>query len=574
MVHINFEETLNTEEEFITKKLEKWARETGDRTFVYYGEENKTYTFKEYNEIVNSIAHNLIKMGIQKGDRISLFLKNPLISSLVMFGIWKAGAVYCPINFNYKGKLLSYQINDTKPKMLITERPMVHLINDIKSDLPSLDVIIHNPESGEHDYEPEAVNTQLDAKFTEYSLKSLTKGNTSNPGIDLKYWDIANIVYTSGTTGPAKGVVQSYRWMHAYTFLFRCFTTQDDVIYNDLPFYHVGGAFALFARGAFAGCTVAMWDKFSPNRFWERIKVSGSTSAILLSVMIPWLMKAEPSENDRKNTLTKVYMQPLPDYHHKVAKRFGFDFVYSGYGQTEAGNGFISIIDELEEGEGTPPELYKGYSREETLNIARRLKADIKTGKDTLARGFMGVSAPFLEARIVNKHDEECEPNEAGQIVFRSRFPHLMLEEYFNNPDATLEVFQNLWFHTGDVGYKDKNGIYYFVDRMKDVIRVKGENISSYQIEDIINQHEGVSVCAAFPVPAKEGNEDDIVVYVVRQNPQLQENDLREWTKVEMPKFMWPKYIRFIDEIPRTPTNKIEKYKLKTTFLEELQTQK
>lgn len=568
---ISFKETLGTDMEFVTKCLEKWASETGDKPFIYYGEEQKTYTYKQFNEMVNSFAHNLIERGIQKGDRISLFLKHPLITTIAMFGIWKAGAVFCPINFNYTGRLLSYQINDTKPKMLITEKQMVPVINDVKSDIPSLEVVMYEPKAGAHDYDESTVNNELDRKFSVVSFDDFTIGKNTNPGIEINHYDIANIIYTSGTTGPAKGVVQSYRWIHAYTYLFRAFNKSEDVIYCDLPMYHVGGAFALVARAAFVGCTVAMWNKFSATDFWNRINTSGATNAILLDVMIPWLMKAEPSENDRKNTLNRVYMQPLPEYHNEVAKRFGINFVSAGYGQTESGNGFVTIIDELGEEEGTPPELYKGYTREETALIAKQLNIPFQKGDDKIAKGYMGVVAPFLEAAIVNEHDEECDVGEPGQIVFRPRFPDIVLKEYFNKPEATVEAFQNLWFHTGDVGYKTEDGIYYFVDRMKDVIRSRGENVSSYQVEDLINQHELVSLSAAFPIPAEEGEEDDIVVYVVPKSNELSEEMLREWAKETMPKFMWPKHIRLINDLPRTPTNKIEKYKLKEQILEELE---
>ncbi|PWA09496.1 acyl-CoA synthetase [Pueribacillus theae] len=550
--------------------FEKWAEEMGEKPFLYYGEENETYTYQAFNEMANSFAHNLIKLGIQKGDRISLFLRNPFVTTIAMFGIWKAGAVFCPINFNYKGKLLSYQINDTEPKVLITERQMVSMINEVKSDLPPLTVIVHDPKETNHDYIEELANVELDGQFPFFSFDSFTKGNVTNPNIEMHDYDIANIIYTSGTTGPAKGVVQSYRWIHGYTYFFRAFNKQEDVIYCDLPMYHVGGAFALVARAAFVGCTVAMWDKFSPNDFWSRIKVSGATNAILLDVMIPWLMKADPSENDRNNTLNRVHMQPLPQYHHDVAKRFGINFISAGYGQTESGNGFVAIIDELGEEEGTPSELYKGYTREETAEIAKGLNIPFQRGDQPLAKGYMGVVAPFYKAAILNEHDEECEIGQPGQLSLRSRFPHLLLKEYFNKPAATVEVFQNLWFHTGDVGYKDENGIYYFVDRMKDVIRHKGENISSYQVEDLINQHELVHVSAAFPIPAEEGDEDDIVVYVVPKTEELTEDQLKEWSKGEMPKFMWPKHIRLIPDLPRTPTNKIEKYKLKAQIMEEL----
>jgi len=565
-----FRKTLESEEELIIKIFEKWAHENGDKPFVYYGEENKTYTYKSFNEIANSFAHNLIKNGVQKGDRISLFLKNPLVTTIAMFGIWKAGAVFCPINFNYKGRLLSYQINDTAPKMLVTERRMVSAINEVKDDLASFPIILHDPEEGDHDYEAEAEQVELDFKFRLQSFDEFLQGTRTNPNIDINYYDISNIIYTSGTTGPAKGVVQSYRWIHGYTYFFRAFNKQEDIIYNDLPMYHVGGAFALVARAAFVGCTVAMWDKFSPTEFWKRIEISQATNAILLDVMIPWLMKAEPTEKDRNNTLNRVHMQPLPQYHHEVAKRFGINFISAGYGQTESGNGFVAIIDELAEEQGTPPDLYRGYTREETASIAKELNIPFQKGSQSLAKGYMGVAAPSLEAAILNEQDEECQVGEPGQIAFRSRFPDILLKEYFEKPEATVESFQNLWFHTGDVGYKDENDVFYFVDRLNDVIRHKGENISSYQVEDIINQHEQVSMCAAFPIRAEEGDEDDIVVYAVPKTEALSEQALKEWAQSEMPKFMWPKHIRIIHELPRTPTNKIEKYKLKKQILEEI----
>ncbi|MFC4799421.1 AMP-binding protein [Neobacillus sp. GCM10023253] len=564
-----FKQTLGTEEESVIKKLEKWAKETGDKTFVYYGETQRSITYKVFNEMVNSFANSLIEKGIQKGDRISLFLYNPFITTIAMFGIWKAGAVYCPINFNYKGSLLSYQINDTKPKMLITERQKVSIINDIKDQLTSLPVIIHDPKEDDHDYQDE--NVQLDSKFPSLSFEDFMAGNRDNPSIDLHFFDTANIMYTSGTTGPSKGVVQSHRCLHSYTYLVRAFNNQEDVLYSDMPMYHVGAAFANVVTAAFVGCTVAMWDKFSPGNFWRRIQISGATNAFLLDVMIPWLMKEEPTEDDRNNTLKKVILQPLPEYHHDFAKRFGIHFVQTGYGQTEAAGGCNVIIDELGEEQGTPTELYKGYTREEIAEIAKRLNLSFPKGNIKFPKGYLGGPTPFMEVAILNEHDEECDIGASGQFAYRPLFPHIMMKEYFNKPAATAEVFQNLWFHSGDVGYKDENGFYYFVDRMKNLIRHKGENISSYQIEDLINQHDLVDLCAAFPIPAEEGDEDDIVVYVVPRTDELNEAALKEWTKREMPKYMWPKYIRIVPDLPKTPTNKIEKYKLRALILEELQ---
>jgi len=569
MVIGKFEDTLGTDEEMVTKKLERWAMEIGNKTFIYYGEDKTALSYKEFDDLTNRFANNLRDMGIEKGDRISLFLKNSLITTISMFGIWKAGAVFSPINFNYKGRLLSYQINDTEPKILITEEQMIPLINDVKAELAQIPVILHKPKRGDHDYKIEIEKTELDYYFPLHLFSTMLEGSEKQPDIELNYYDTANIIYTSGTTGPAKGVVQSYRWIHGYTYMFRAFNKQEDVIYNDLPMYHVGGAFALVARAAFLGCTVSMWDKFSPNEFWERIEISGASNAILLDVMIPWLMNAEPKENDHKNTLNRVHMQPLPKYHKQVAERFGINFISGGYGQTEAGNGFVGIIDELEKG-GTPSDLYKGYSRRETEKIAASIGVPFEKGYRNLPKGYMGGVAPFYETTILNEYDEECQIGEAGQLVFRPRFPQLILKEYYKAPEATVNAFTNLWFHTGDVGYKDKNNVYYFVDRMKDVIRHKGENISSFQVEDMINQHEHVNVCAAFPVPAVESDEDDIAVYIVLKK-EISMKDLNEWIQLTMPKYMWPKYVRFISDLPRTPTNKIEKYKLRSMFLMELE---
>lgn len=554
----------------VVNQLYEWAVKKGDQKFLYYGEEKNHLTYREFNALTNKIGHSLKALGVHQGDRISSYLFNPLITVLAMFGIWKVGAVFSPINFNYKGRLLSYQINDTAPKILITEQSLLPFLNDVQADLPALKVIVRKPNRDEHDFNPDLSSLELDKKFGSYEFEDLLNGDPSDLDTEINYWDTANIIYTSGTTGPAKGVVQSHRWMAQYTFNLRRFTHEEDVIYNDLPMYHVGGAISNFVRVVWRGANIALWDKFSPKDFWKRIEESGANHATLLDVMIPWLMNAPETTKDRYNTLKRVHMQPLPQYHHKVAKRFGIDFVSGGYGQTEAGNGFVGLIDELEEGEGTPPELHKGYTGEEIRVFCRRWGYPMLKGTDEIKKGFMGRSA-VLEPAVLNEHDEALGPGQYGQLAFRSKVPYSMLDGYFNKPEATVEVFRNQWFHTGDACYKDENDVYYFVDRMGGFIRTRGENISSYQIEDIVNSHPEVEMCAAFPIPAAEGEEDDIIVYVTRaQGSGLEEESLRKWLAIEMPKFMWPRHIRFIDELPRTPTNKVEKYKLKKMILDEL----
>jgi len=231
----------------------------------------------------------------------------------------------------------------------------------------------------------------------------------------------------------------------------------------------------------------------------------------------------------------------------------------------------VGLIDEFGDEEGTPRDLLKGHTREDVRKMAKDMGIPFVSGTDKIKKGFMGRPSRLLEAAILDENDQECQPGEHGQLAFRGRMPHILLEEYYNKPEATEKVFRNGWFHSGDGAYRTPEGDYYFVDRMGGFIRTRGENISSYQIEDILTSHPKVAVCAAFPIPAEEGEEDDVVVYLVLQpGEDMSEKELRPWIEAKMPKYMRPKHIRFVDDLPQTPTFKVEKYKLRQQILREL----
>lgn len=554
----------------LVRKLEEWARIQPEKIFFYYGEDDRSYSYREFNQLANNLAFHLKTLGVGKGDRVSLFLHNPFITILVMFSLWKIGAVFCPINFFYRGRLLSFQINDTRPKLLITEKGREPILNSIQPEIGDLPVVLYRPQEGDQDFKEEHLPFSLDPKFPRFYLDDLLSGGHPDPKTELNYWDTANIIYTSGTTGPPKGVVQSFRWLQNYCYYGVKLLHPADIVYCDLPLYHVGGAFSLVGRAAWRGCTVAVWDRFSASDFWNRIRKSRATYCLLLDVMMPWLLQAPEKEDDRLNTLRRVHMQPLPEYHHPFAKRFGIDFVNVGYGATEIGYGCAALIDETADGQGTPEEFRNGFSKDEILTVAEQLGLPVIPGNRPIKKGFMGRPCRFHEVIIGGEHDEELAVGEYGQILIRNRLPQVLLDSYFNRPEATAEVFRNLWFHTGDGAYQDEAGFFFFVDRMGGFIRVRGENISSFQIEDSLNTHPQIAVSAAFPVPADKGLEDDIVVYIVCvPGTDLSEEALRPWIEKEMPKYMWPRYIRFIDALPQTPTHKVEKYKLKELFLKE-----
>jgi crotonobetaine/carnitine-CoA ligase len=558
---------LRADGEILPARLDHWAATAGERPFFHYGEDDVTLTYAEFGRRTDAIAGNLAARGVSPGDRISVFCANPLVSALVMFGAWKAGALFCPVNFGYTGRLLSYQLNDTRPRLVVTEPALLPALDQVAGELVERPTVaVYEAPPGAHDFTTERVAGRLD----ELPWAELT-ADAPAPGVDVGFDDPANIIYTSGTTGPAKGVVQPFRWMAQYTFTLRMPLTRDDVVYNDLPMYHVGGAIANVARAAWVGCEVAVWDRFSPTAFWDRVRSRRATTAILLDVMIPWLMQAPPTAEDRRNPLNKVHMQPLPLHHQEVARRFGIDLVTAGFGQTESGAPLAVVLEEVPEGEGTPADLYTGRSHAEVRDLCARFDVPFLPGAEATRKGLMGRPTPFVEATVLDERDEECAPEQAGQLALRSRLPGLFLREYHGKPEATVAAFRNLWFHTGDAAVRGADGLFYFVDRMGDRMRVRGENLSSFQVEDLLNQHPGIRFCAVFAIPSQEGDEDDVVAYVVpSEGSGLSEEAVRAFAAETMPKHMRPRHVRIVDDIPRTLTNKVEKYKLRQRITAEL----
>ena len=193
------------------------------------------------------------------------------------------------------------------------------------------------------------------------------------------------------------------------------------------------------------------------------------------------------------------------------------------------------------------------------------------SGWEDVGKGFMGKPMIWLEAAVLNEQGEPVGPGVHGQLKFRGKLPDLIFREYHNKQEASANAIRDGWFHSGDIVYYNEDGIFYFVDRMGGFIRVRGENLSSHTVEGLISAHPAVNSSAVFPVQATEGGEEDIATFIVlNEGAELTEEDLRSWIKNEMPKYMWPQYIRFVDALPVTPSFKVEKYKLKARIMEEL----
>lgn len=533
---------LAADTELVTEAVDRWAALEPDKRFLFDGDTGREWSYSEFAEVTGSIAGNLAANGIGKGDRVCVLLEDPVVTTMWMFGIWKAGAVYCPINPAYSGSLLSYQVNDTAPRLFVTEPSLVDRVNAITDDLDDAPPLVVAGGGGDDFTRP------ADA-----------------PAVEVRYSDTANIIYTSGTTGRSKGVVQSHRWMNQYTWAARLLTTTDDVVYSDLPMFHVGAAMFNVARAAWAGASVAMWRKFSASQFWDRIDSSGATIATLMGVMVPWLMNADVTDNDRVNTLHKVHLQPLPNNHHDVARRFGLDYVTTGFGQTEGGLGMFALIEECAPGEGTPDSHYRGLTHDQLNARFRSVGIPVVVGSEITENGYMGAPTPFMDAAVHDADDNPCPPGTPGELVLRPKAPSVLADGYLGKPEATVRAWKNLWFHTGDFVQRDHDGKWFFLDRVGDRIRRRGENISSQHLEELIATYPGVTLTAAFPVPSADGSEHDIAVSIAGSG--LDEAAVRAWTHENIPAFMRPQHLMIVDELPTTPTGKIQRFKLRERFL-------
>lgn len=534
----------------LLQALDAHAVRQPEKLLLHYGDENRDFSYAEFAARTRRMAAGLHAQGVRAGDHVSVHSQNALITALSMFAIWRLGAVFAPINYNLRGGFLTYQVTDTGPKAIIADAPGVQLIKQLRAEMP--DFVLIGPGG---DVETCDADTPLP--------------EVPEPGPS----DTAAIIYTSGTTGPAKGVRLGQRWINQYCYTSRDTNTSDDVVHCDLPLYHVGGAFNLFGRAVWTGSSVGLWDRFSASDYWNRIEKVGASATTLLDVMIPHIMSQPESPGDKANTLNKVHIQPYTSRHHAFARRFGIDFISVGFGQTESGSVFAGVIDEFPEGQGTPSKLWKGNDKTAYRAHITALGRPIFDGRDDLPKGIMGSPVRFFEVAAMDETDTPVAEGEVGQLCLRPRFPELMLQGYLNKPDATLKALRNCWFHTGDAVRcidAEKN-LYVFIDRMGGYFRVRGENVSSYEVESVILNIDGVRACAAVPIPAQVGEEDDIVVWIEPEpGVTLTQEQVVAHTEAEMPRYMRPRHIRFIEALPITPTAKVEKYKLRQRILNEL----
>ncbi|MYW01284.1 AMP-binding protein [Streptomyces sp. SID3343] len=544
--------------ESVTAALDMWSVHSPMRVFIHYGEHGLDLSYAEAKRATDTIAGNLDRAGIRRGDRVVVHCRSAYATALWMFGIWKAGAVYCPLDPEVFGDALLDRLDAIQPALVVTERGQVAALEAVRRHLT------RPPRLTVHD----AVGPRPPHGYPEIPYGNFL-ARAIPPAVAIDPADTGMIVFTAGVTGRPKASVLPHRWLAAYTLLLRRLTTPDDVVHVDLPLHTAVGAFAGVARAAWAGATVSLWDRFHPVEFWRRVVGAGATGAVLTDHMVGWLSGAPERRGEQSNPLTKVLIQPLPPNHHAFARRFGIDTVVAAYGQVETGLPIAAVLTGVPPALGTPPSLRRGLTDKAVAAVCARLGVPVVDGAAIVRKGCLGAPLPFARVAVLDDYDRPCPRGVVGHLAIRPHLPGLLVQEYLDDPLSIAEATRNLWFHTGDAAvFDEEDGLLHFVDRVVDRIRIRGENVSAYHIEDLVNQHPDIAVGAVFGVPADARDEDEVVLYAEPEPGRaLDPDELRAWCAQSLPAYMRPTWVRVVARMPRTPNGRVEKYRLRRHFL-------
>ncbi len=507
----------------LARILGERAAEHPDRPYLRYGD-GGWVSYGEMDARANRIANGLLARGVTHGESVSVMLPNCEEFVGVWYGILKAGAVMSSINTAYKGDFLSWTINLVEARTLFIAEAFLDRLEFIRAELPKLErvvVVAAGERSGP------------DPSLPWETLEQLMDAPASAPDVAYSWTDDARIMFTSGTTGRSKGVIKqnaadyfSARGGLELIATLNGRSASDmsgETWFSCLPLFHSNAQVLCAYPALLAG-------RFSGTRFWAQAKEMGATMFNGIGAMLYFLWNQPPSDADRDHSVHTVLAAPAPkDIFHEFQDRFGVRLT-EGYGLTETG--VCTTMDPTR-----PPRL-----------------------------GSCGTANPGYEVTIVEPGTDRPLPvNTPGEIVVDMKIPNIVMRAYYGMPEKTAEDFRNLKLHTGDLGRMDADGYVYFMDRVKDYIRRRGENVSSMEVERQIAGHPAVKECAVIGVKADEGasSEDEIMVVLVADGDAPDPAGLTHWMAERMPYFMVPRYIRVVPSLPKTPTERVQKVKLR-----------
>jgi carnitine-CoA ligase len=507
--------------------IRRQAAEQGNRPFVRF-EDGQAFTFRSLDDWTDALAGSLAALGVRAGDRVLSLIGNRAEALGLLFATVKLGAVWVPVNTALRGAFLQHQLDNAEPRVVVVEDSLASNLADVTVGAVAPEALILVGDSAT----PTPACLRGIRRLAFPDLRALQAPSdlaliTPAPG------DVAMILYTSGTTGPSKGVLIP----HAHCYLFGLGTaeatalTTVDRYFICMPLFHANALLLQFVGSLIAGAEVTVVERFRATTWLAEVRASQATVTNGLGVIPEFIFRQPPTDRDRNHRLRLIVSVPIAEeWGHAFEARFGVPFMQL-FGMTEC-----NIVAYTRPGEALVP------------GCAGHLLTE------------------WFEVRIVDPDtDVTLPPGQIGEIAIRPKVPGGFMAGYFRMPEKTLEAWRNLWFHTGDAGRLDDLGRLHFVDRLKDCIRRRGENISSFEIEQVLNAHPAVAESAVVGIRLPgAGGEDEVKAYVVSApGATLDPVALLDWCTPRMPHFAVPRFVEVVTELAKTPTGKLQKTSLR-----------
>ncbi len=496
----------------ILRELIDWrAAERPDQTAIIFPD-GPSWTYAELRRRVRDRAAGLAALGVRQDDFVLSWQPNGPSAVLTFLGLAYIGAVYTPINVAYRGQVLAHAVRVSGARLMVAHGALIERLAEIeKAQLNRIAVV--GPERPRLDGVELVDGGSLDADGE----------GLADPARPIRPWDPLMVIYTSGTTGPSKGVLVSCRHACTAAIEFRN-VGPGDRNFTALPMHHVGGPYGLL-WALIHGGSVVLAERFRTSEFWDVVRRHGVTTTGLLGAMVRFLLAEPETPSDREHSLKTVLVAPYDVAAVAFAERFGVE-VYTEFNMTE-------------------------------------LSVPMFAGPEPQPPGACGRLRAGMQARLVDEHDLEVPEGQPGELILRADQPWTMTSGYLNDPASTARAWRNGWFHTGDLFRRQPDGTYVFLDRSKDALRRRGENISSFEVESAVMLHPAVREAAVVAAPGL-GSEDEVMVVVVpREGAAFDPAGLLAFLEPRLAHFMLPRYVRVVADLPRTPTHKVEKHRLR-----------
>ncbi|MDV3125342.1 AMP-binding protein [Mycobacterium sp. 21AC1] len=464
-------------------------------------------------------AAGLAALGVAKGDRVLLIMDNSIDMIVSWFAINLLGGVEVPVNTANRGASLVHVANNSGAKVAVIDVKYAEVLGEVAGEVANLATVV--------------VRGGLPVlPWQTTALADLDTSTAAVPEVEVSYRDPASIIYTSGTTGPAKGVVVPHGHMYAFSahVVEQLRIAENDVYYICLPMFHANAQFMQAYPCLMTGATAVLADSFSASRWLDDLRGCGATVTSLLGIMAQYVFNRPETPRDSEHGVRRMITIPIPAVIAEDFERRFDTTCVEAYGMTET-----------------------------CLPIYRPIDEPLRPGSCGKAL------EEWFEVAVVDPETDEPVPDgEVGEIVVRPRIPFTTFLHYHAMPERTVGAWRNLWFHTGDAGRRDADGYYYFLDRLNDRIRRKGENVTAYDIEVALTELPDVEDCAVVAKPAAEG-EDDIKAFLVLADGVTEPDPLAVLGHCvkRLPYFAVPRYLEYIGELPKTPTGKVLKRTLR-----------